>query len=99
MLSAALNPYLGEVRPAGLVISSAAGRFPGDVEEERVATPSGVALRVAIAPSRARETIILPLVSHVADGVTVWTQLAEGERDWFVWALDLLDLPALSEWL
>src|SRR4051812_16584435 len=46
--------------PPGIVLSSAAGRYNGTVDEETVRLgPTAAAIRRAVTPSRARETLII----------------------------------------
>lgn len=80
----------------GIVLSSAAGHFPGDVPEQRATTTSGIAIRRAVAPLRARETLILPFSSRGEAEAEAWATLADAERDWLDWALELNGLPPMA---
>lgn len=80
----------------GVVVSSAAGHFCGDVPEDRAVTTSGIAIRCAVAPLRARETLILPFSSRGEAEAGAWATLADAERDWLDWALELNGLPPMA---
>jgi hypothetical protein len=81
---------------AGVVISSASawpqGRIDPDEYEDEV---GGFALRCAIPPMMARETLIVPL--HTDAETTryarVWRNLYASEQDWLDHALEKFDLP------
>ncbi len=94
---AALTQTLGDAAPAGVVLSSGAALYGGDVPKESVAVGSAIALRRAVAPLRARETLIVPLRSDAADSVKDWVALADAESGWLDWALARTGLPPLAE--
>lgn len=83
--------------PAGVVLSSAASLALGDVDEERVEAGPAVAVRRAIAPVRARETLIVPLRDDAIAAVGDWEALADAESSWLEWALLQVGLPSLGE--
>lgn len=94
---AALTQTLGGAAPAGVVLSSGAALYPGDVPEETVVVGSAIALRRAVAPLRARETLIVPLLGDATDSANDWVALADAEADWLDWALGRQGLPALAK--
>lgn len=96
-VAAALVETLGDVAPSGVVVSNAAAMALGDVSEERVAVGDAIGLRRAIAPLRARETLIVPLRDSAASTAADWALLADAEGDWLEWALRQQALPSLDE--
>jgi hypothetical protein len=94
---AALTQTLGDVAPAGIVLSSGAALHGGDEPEESVVVGSAIALRRVIAPLRARETLIVLLHGDAADSAMDWVALADAEADWLDWALARQGLPALAK--
>lgn len=93
----ALNGTFGDERPAGVVVSSAASLYPGDVPEEYVTSGDAMAVRCAVGPLRARETLVVPLRDDAATAAADWLALAEAERDWLDWALARQALPPLAD--
>lgn len=85
-----------DTHPAGVVISSGAGLAHSTVKEETVQSQSGVALRRAISPHRARETFIIPLEPSAWEVAGAWQALADTEADWLPWALARFGLPDLD---
>jgi|GEM_PF-4036100 len=84
----------------GVVISSASAWpqgtiIPDEYEEEL----SGYALRCAIPPMMARETLIIPLHPDptTRGHARVWRDLYASESDWLDHALAKFDLPMVSE--
>jgi hypothetical protein len=93
----ALTETLGGAAPAGVVLSSGAALHGGDVPEESVVVGSAVAVRRAVTPLRARETLIVPLHGNAAESAKDWVALADAEADWLDWALARQGLPPLTE--
>jgi hypothetical protein len=84
----------------GVVISSASGWPQGTIEPDEYEDElGGYALRCAIPPMMARETLIVPL--HPEPESTrhahVWRDLYASEPDWLDYALAKLDLPTVAE--
>lgn len=83
--------------PPGIVLSSAAGRYDGTVDEETVRLdPRAAAVRRAVSPGRARETLVIAFSTHPAE-VDTWIALADAERDWLPWAMGRHGLPSWAE--
>jgi hypothetical protein len=97
--ASALAATLGSAAPSGVVLSSAAALYPGDVNEERAQYGPAVAVRCAVRPLRARETMVIPLRPEAIDAVRDWVALADAETDWLEWALAGAGLPSLEELL
>ncbi len=96
-VAAALKQTLGDAGPAGVVLSSSATLHPGDVPESTVVAGSAIGVRRAIAPMRARETLIVPLDRAAEPSADDWAALADAEADWLDWALTREGLPSLAE--
>jgi hypothetical protein len=96
MLATEIRSSLGEHLPRGIVISSGVSLHGGDVQDETVRTPNGVAVRRGVKPLRIRETHIIPLRHDAADEIEAWVALADAETNWLPWALDNSGLPDLS---
>jgi hypothetical protein len=85
---------------AGVVISSASawpqGTIAPDEYEDEL---GGHALRCAIPPMMARETLIVPLHtnSDTRSYARVWRDLYASEPDWLDYALSKFELPAVAE--
>lgn len=84
----------------GVVISSASAWPQGTIEpDEYEEELGGFALRCAIPPMMARETLIVPL--HTDAETTryarVWRDLYASEPDWLAYALEKFDLPVVAE--
>jgi hypothetical protein len=88
-LTQALDTYAID----GIAVSSAAGLSGENVSENEVSTDAELALRVAIRPLRARETITVALRPRGRVDLAVWRTLLLGERDWLAWALARDGLP------
>ena len=95
-LTQEIRTSLGDQTPGGIIFSSGASLHGGDVHEETVRTPQGVALRRGLKPLRARETIIIPLRGDSTEEIEAWVSLADAETDWLPWALAEAGLPALD---
>jgi len=95
-LAAGIRSSLGDHSPRGIVVSSSVSLHGGDVRDETVRTPQGVAVRRGVNPLRLRETHIIPLGAHSADEIEAWVALADAETDWLPWALDQAGLPTLD---
>jgi hypothetical protein len=84
----------------GVVISSASASPQGTiVPDEYEDTLGGHALRCAIPPMMARETLIVPLHtnSDTRSYARVWRDLYASEPDWLDYALAKFDLPMVAE--
>jgi hypothetical protein len=76
---------------AGVVLSSGALLAQGQFSNQTHKGPSGsVALRRLIAPSRVRETLVVPLTDSAANTVPVWHELYDAEPAWLASALSTL---------
>jgi hypothetical protein len=95
-MSSALAASLQDRCPGGIVLTSAASLAPEGIAEEVVRTQAGIALRMSAPPSRARESIILPLHQSTRRAAEDWLALARVESDWLSWALERNGLPGLS---
>jgi hypothetical protein len=96
-MSAWLSAALGDARPDGIVLSSAAAFFNGTVVPETVRGQHGAGVRRAIAPLRARETLIIPRTPAGEEAVDRWVALADAETDYLGWALRCARLPTVSQ--
>jgi hypothetical protein len=84
----------------GVVISSASAWPQGTIEPgEYSDAVGGYALRCAIPPIRARETLVIPLNTkpHTLDHAQVWRDLYASEPDWLDYGLAQLGLPSTAE--
>jgi hypothetical protein len=84
----------------GVVISSASGWPQGTINPDEYADDAGgYALRCAIPPIRARETLIIPLNAKpdTIDHASLWRDLYVSEPDWLDHALRTFDLPSTTE--
>jgi hypothetical protein len=89
------HPHVG-----GVVISSASAWPQGTIEpDEYEDTLGGHALRCAIPPMMARETLIVPLHAHAETtrSARVWRDLYASEPVWLDYALARFALPSTSE--
>ncbi len=96
-MSASLLDALGDRRPAGVILTSAASLAPEDMQEEIVRGDSGIALRSRAQPVRARESLILPLLEEAQPSAEHWLALARAESGWLDWALERRGLPRLGD--
>ncbi len=96
IMMSALDDVLGDQKPEGIVLCSAAGLAPA-ATEEMVQVGSGAALRRVIRPLRARETLIMGFSSCARATIPAWQALADAEGDWLDWALDRYALPSIGE--
>jgi hypothetical protein len=97
VMSAALAEALMDRCPAGIVLTSAAGLAPEGMTEEAVRGKAGIALRSAVQPLRARESLILPFGQESHGVEDDWLALASAESNWLSWALARRGLPSLAE--
>jgi hypothetical protein len=82
----------------GLIVCSGCSWFNGAVSDEGVETSAGgFGLRYAVAPGRARETIVIPIRTGGSEGPDLWRALFDAERDWLAWALAEVGLPPIDE--
>jgi hypothetical protein len=84
----------------GVVISSAAAWPQGTIEPDEYEDDlGGHALRCAIPPMLARETLIVPLQDDAASRqhACIWRDLYASEPDWLGHALDRFGLPAAAD--
>jgi hypothetical protein len=96
IMMSALDDALGDRKPEGIVLRSAAG-LATSVTEETARTSDGVALRRVIRPLRARETLIMGFSPSAQAAIPAWQALADAEGDWLDWALDRYELPSIGE--
>ncbi|MGC9222198.1 MAG: hypothetical protein ACP5H2_12820, partial [Solirubrobacteraceae bacterium] len=96
-LASEIRSSLAGNRPAGVVVSSGAGLYAGEVAEETVRTSSGTAIRRPVRPLRARETLIMPISDESRDATDRWEALLDMEVGWLPWVLDKFELPELAE--
>lgn len=96
IMMSALDDVLEERKPEGIILCSAAGLAPSTTEES-VQTSNGAALRRAIRPLRARETLIMGFSPGAQEAISAWRALADAEADWLDWALDRYELPSIGE--
>jgi hypothetical protein len=96
-MSTWLSAALGDAQPDGIVLSSAAAFFNGTVVSETVRSQHGAGVRRAIAPLRARETLIIPRTPAGDEAVARWVALADAETDYLGWALRCARLPTVSQ--
>ncbi len=97
VMASALAAALGDTRPEGIVLTSAAGVALGGVSCETVRGRSGIGLRRAIHPLRARETLVMPFHPAARLGSEDWLALNDAEAGWLDWALQQRCLPPVSE--
>jgi hypothetical protein len=97
VMSAALSEALGDRRPDGIVMTSAASLAPENMEEEIAKDSAGIALRSAVSPLRGRESLILPLTKQGEAESEQWLALVRSESDWLPRALVERGLPSLDE--
>jgi hypothetical protein len=92
-----LTDELGDTRPDGIVVSSAAALYPGRVIVETVRSEYGIGVRRAIEPLRARETLVIPLRAEGEQAADCWLALADAESDYLDWALRDAGLPGAED--
>jgi len=98
-MTAALETALGENKPDGIVLCSAAGMNRSGITDQSVITENGIALRRVVNPVRTRGTLIMSLNSNGQAALSSWQALAEAETDWLDWALKRHSLPNVAELL
>lgn len=96
IMMSALEDVLGDRKPEGIVLYSAAGLATAATEEQ-AQTQDGVALRRVIRPLRARETLIMGFSPSAQATIPAWQALADAEGNWLDWALDRYELPSIGE--
>lgn len=94
-MAAALGNELGQDVIDGIVLSSAAGYGYGQPDES-VTARQGIAARRAIAPLRARETLVMPFTAVGRKQTHAWLELVDAESDWLDWALRETGLGSVS---
>jgi hypothetical protein len=99
VMSSALTAALGDRCPAGIVLTSASGLAPEDMEEETAKSSAGISLRVGIQALRARESLILTFRREASQAANDWLSLARAEANWLSWALAEKNLPTIGEML
>ncbi len=95
-----LSQLSGHPHVDGVVISSASAWPQGTIEPDEYGDElGGYALRCAIPPMMARETLIVPLHtnSDTRSYARVWRDLYACEPDWLDYALAKFDLPTVAE--
>lgn len=81
----------------GAVLSSGSGMCSSPIKNEFTQLAgNGFALAVNLPPSRARETIIVPMHSDYEKEAALWTEMYKGEPEWLDWALNKVGLPSSS---
>lgn len=96
IMMSALEDVLGDRKPEGIVLCSAAGLATAATEKQ-AQTQDGVAVRRVIRPLRARETLIMGFSPGAQATIPAWQALADAEGDWLDWALDRYELPSIGE--
>ncbi len=96
IMMSALDDVLDDQKPEGIILCSAAG-LAASTTEETAQTRNGVALRRAVRPLRARETLIMGFSPGAQAMIPAWQALADAEGDWLDWALDRYALPNIGE--
>jgi hypothetical protein len=96
VMTSALDDALGDNKPEGIVLCSAAGLVLG-ATDATVDSTRGVALRRVIRPLRARETLIMGFSESARATIQQWRELVSSEPDWLEWALERHDLPTIDE--
>jgi hypothetical protein len=99
VMTAALDTALGQNKPDGIVLCSAAGMNQSGLKDESVSTETGIALRRVVHPVRVRGTLIMSFNSTGRAALPFWQALADAETDWLDWALQRRDLPSVAELL
>lgn len=97
VMSAALEEALGDDKPDGIVLCSAAGWNQSAIKDESVNTENEIALRQAINPICVRETLIMSFSPRGQAALPSWQALVEAEANWLDWALNQRDLPSIDE--
>lgn len=95
-----ISQLAGHPHVDGVVISSAAAWPQGTVEpDEHEDELGGYALRCAIPPMLARETLVVPLRADAAcrEHARVWRDLYASEPDWLDRALARFGLPEVAD--
>lgn len=95
-MTAALKTALGENKPDGIVLCSAAAMNQSGIKNETVSAEDGIALRRVVNPVRVRATLIMSFSSTGRAALPSWQALADAETDWLDWALKRRDLPSIA---
>jgi hypothetical protein len=96
-LASTVRSSLAGRLPSGVVVSSGAGLYAGEVAEETIRTSSGIAIRRPVRPLRARESLIMPISDQSRDATGTWEALLNTEVAWLPWVLDKFELPRLAD--
>jgi hypothetical protein len=99
VMTTALEEALGDNKPDGIVLCSAAGMNQSGIKSESVTTKNGIALRRAINPVRVRGTLIMSFNPNGRAALPSWQTLADTEADWLDWALNNRCLPSVADLL
>ena len=99
VMTTALEEALGDNKPDGIVLCSAAGMNQSGIKSESVTTKNGIALRRAINPVRVRGTLIMSFNPNGQAALPSWHTLADTEADWLDWALNNRGLPSVADLL
>jgi hypothetical protein len=94
MIGPALRAALADA-PVSVVLCSATGLAPGDIEEDLVVRDGCAAMRQRVPPLRAREVLVFS--PEDPRGVGDVLELFSARRDWLERALAARGLPAVSE--
>jgi hypothetical protein len=81
----------------GVVMSSAAALYAGDLDGANAQIDGAFGASVAIEPLRARETIAVATNETGIGALDSWETLVRSEADWCAWALDVYGLPTLDQ--
>jgi hypothetical protein len=95
-----MHALSGHPHVDGVVLSSALAWPHGTIDPEEHADQSGAyALRVAVAPMMARETLVVPLRARAGPvaHARVWRDLYAAEPDWPDAALGQFGLPLVAD--
>lgn len=99
VMTTALDGVLGDHKPDGIVLCSAAGMNQSGIKDESVKTKNGIALRRVINPVRVRGTLIMSFNPNGQAALPSWQALADTEADWLDWALNNRGLPSVADLL
>lgn len=97
VMTTALEDALGENKPDGIVLCSAAAMNQSGIRDESVSTKNGIAVRRVINPARARGTLIMSFTPDGRAALPSWQALTDAEADWLDWALAHQGLPSVAD--